>query len=90
MSDCENCDWTDVCKEVISCPKALYGKRREQMNNSSILETFIEEIKNIVPTNDKILLNSPKIEIETRSCISDKFVRKEIILSWIEPKGEKE
>lgn len=58
------------------------------MENTKVLEIFIAEIINVVPTNDKILLNSPKIEVETKTCIPDRFVRKEITLSWIEPKGE--
>ena len=57
---------------------------------SSVLETFIEEITNIVPTDDKILLQFTKIEVGTKKCIPDKFVRKEITLSWVEPKGENE
>lgn len=59
------------------------------MSNSSILKKFLEEITNIVPTNDKILLNSPKIEVGTKACIPDRFVRKEIILSWVESKEDK-
>ena len=59
------------------------------MSNSSVLETFIEEITNIVPTDDRIVLNTTKIEIGTKKCIPDKYIKKEIILSWVEPKGEK-
>lgn len=60
----------------------------KQMNNSSVLEKFIEEITNKVPTDDKIILNTTNIEIRTKKCIPDKFVQKKIILSWVEPKGE--
>ena len=59
------------------------------MENTKLLEIFIDEITNIVPTDDKILLNSPKIEVETKACIPDRFVRKEIILSWVELKEDK-
>lgn len=56
--------------------------------NNNVLKIFIDEITNIVPTDDKILLNTPKVEVKTKTCIPDKFIRKEIILSWVEPKGE--
>lgn len=59
------------------------------MSNGSILEKFIEEITNEVPTDDKIVLNTSKIEIGTNRCIPDRFVRKEIILSWVESKEDK-
>ena len=58
------------------------------MKNNQVLEIFIDEITNIVPTDDKILLNTPKVEVETKTCIPDKYIRKEITLSWVEPKGE--
>lgn len=58
------------------------------MSNYSILEKFLEEISDNVPTDDRIVLNTQKIEVGTKTCIPDKFIRKEIILSWVEPKGE--
>ena len=58
------------------------------MNNGNVLEKFIEEITNNIPTDDKIILNTSNIEIRTKKCIPDKYVKKEIILSWVEPKGE--
>lgn len=60
------------------------------MNNGSVLEKFIEEIANKVPTDDKIILNTSNIEIRTKKCIPDKYVKKEIILSWVEPKGREQ
>lgn len=59
------------------------------MKNTKVLEIFMDEITNIVPTDDKIVLNTSKIEIGTKRCIPDRFVRKEIILSWVEPKEDK-
>ena len=60
------------------------------MKNNQVLEIFIDEITNIVPTDDKILLNTPKIEVGTKKCITDKYIRKEIILSWVEPTERRE
>lgn len=59
------------------------------MSNGSVLEKFIEEIANKVPTDDKIILNTSNIEIRTKKCIPNKYVKKEIILSWVEPETER-
>lgn len=60
------------------------------MSNRSILEKFLEEITNEIPTDDRIVLNTSKIEIGTKRCILDRFVRKKIILSWVESKEDKQ
>ena len=50
MSDCKDCDWTDICKKVISCPKALYGKRRAETNNFIGYESPITRIMGDIQT----------------------------------------
>ncbi len=53
-------------------------------------ERFIEAITDNIPSDEEIVWNTTKIEIGTRNCIPDKFVRKEITLSWVEFKENKQ
>lgn len=54
----------------------------------SIKDEFIKAIEDNVPTDDKILYKTNTVEFVDRKCIPDNYVRKKIIISWVEPKGK--
>ena len=54
----------------------------------SIKDNFIKAIEDNVPKDEKIVNKTDKIMIDTRGCYPDNFIRKIIVVSWIEPKGK--
>ena len=54
----------------------------------SIKDKFIKAIEDNVPTDDKIVNKTDKIMFDTRGCYPNNFIRKIIVVSWIEPQGK--
>ena len=52
----------------------------------SIKEKFIQAIEDNVPPNNKIVYETDTIEIINKRCLPERFIKKQIILSWVEVK----